>query len=958
MSTKKSDAAPPDTTNRRDEAGDDKTRVMPQGESANTPAGTDPTRRMPPAEDDVTRVILPDSDDQTVAAVDATQVMIPVPDADSAGDETIVQSGETVMVSVSELDAIKKKSSAEPTHLKASSELLDVKAIRARGDTVIKDRFVLKQLLGVGGMGSVYKAQDLRKVEARDRDPWVAIKLLNEDFREHPAAFVSLQREARKSQTLAHPNIVQVFDFDRDGDSVFMTMELLQGHPFTEYIDNHPGGIPLDDVMRYIRDMGAALSHAHANRIIHADFKPGNVFLTGNDKVKVLDFGIARAVTHAEADTSDDDKTIFDPGSLGALTPAYASLEMLAGMEPEARDDLYALGCIAYQLLTGKHPYNKMPAHEVKNKGLTPVRPAKLPLRKWRALKRAIALHREDRFDSIDDFLDRFAPVAHPWAWGFAATAAIAVVIGGVGVWQGLDSKLGEEERKAEIQAQEALLSERSKALEAAKGVQAQLDGNFRSLQARVEEMKNALDQRRFAFDGTEAWQQQTDRQRDILASVYSAQPWEQLLVDAKVTDQSVLEPMREAEQARRDKAAANLQNWLENYQHQVADSYLEFARREYEQERFVSARSSITQAESLYPGAPRLRETRQGLEDAEAAYRAANAALAREAAEAERAQRLAALELELTASDEAVNADLGKCANTLDRTGRGGTFSYDIPALAALLANQRQRFVVDFGEQVSSLQQGYVDKLGECIQIYGFSDPAAAKSVLAQASQAFPAHASRLAALPITPWNNCKDSFAGRGERYTCQDRLFGSDLKGPVLVMVPGAGAQGAYAIGKYEITVGEFNQYCEATGDCSASAADPLLPVTGRSLSELQGYLDWLSASTGFHYQLPELEQWRRAATSVEAELDTGRNCYLDSRGIVKGRVLLPADTGRSNAWGLVNYVGNARELVRDADAVRAVGGSRLDPMDDCTLATVADAVPNGDEVTGFRVMRTLP
>ncbi|WP_157976416.1 bifunctional serine/threonine-protein kinase/formylglycine-generating enzyme family protein [Parahaliea mediterranea] len=955
MPTKHSDhPSPADPTGDSGDT-DDKTRIMPADDGA-APAGTDPTRRMPPA-DDATRVQLGEGDDRTMVASDVTQVIVPVAGEKTASDATVLQSGETVMVSVSELDAIRQQSSGEPTHLKASSELLDVKAIRARGETVIKDRFVLKQLLGVGGMGSVYKAQDLRKVEARDRDPWVAVKLLNEDFREHPDAFVSLQREARKSQTLAHPNIVQVFDFDRDGDSVFMTMELLQGHPFTEYIENHPGGIPLDDVMRYTREMGAALSHAHANRIIHADFKPGNVFLTGKDRVKVLDFGIARAVTHAETDISEDDKTIFDPGSLGALTPAYASLEMLAGMEPEARDDLYALGCIAYQLLTGKHPYNKMPAHEVKNKGLVPVRPAKLPLRKWRALKRAIALHREDRFDSVDDFLDRFAPVAHPWAWGFAATAAIAVVIGGIGVWQGLDSKLGEEARKAEIQAREAQLSARSRALEAAKGVQAQLDGNFRSLQARVEEMKNALDQRRFAFDGSEAWQQQTDRQQASLAAIYSTEPWQPLLQTQAITDPAIVDTMREAEQARRDKAAVNLQSWLDNYQHQVADSYLEFARREYEQERFVSARSSISQAEALYAQAPRLRDTRQGLEDAEAAYRAANAALAREAAEAERARRLAALELELVSADEAISADLGKCANTLDRTGRGGTFSYDIPALAALLQSQRQRFGADFPERVASLQQGYVDRLGECIQLYGFSDPAAARTVLAQAGQAFPAHAARLATLPITPWNNCKDSFAGRGERYTCQDRLFGSDLKGPVLVMVPGAQAAGAYAIGKYEITVGEFNQYCESTGACSPSGADPLLPVTGRPVSELEGYLNWLSESTGFHYQLPDIEQWRRAATSEQAELDTGRNCYLDSRGIVKGRVLLPADTGRSNAWGLVNYVGNARELVRDAGGVRAVGGSRLDPMDDCTLATVADAGPEGDEVTGLRVVRTL-
>ena len=92
------------------------------------------------------------------------------------------------------------------------------------GDT-LNGRFVLEECIGFGGMGTVYRALDLRKLEASDRKPYIAIKVLNAPFRSHPKSLIALQREARKAQTLAHPNIVAVYDFDRDGSMVYLTME-------------------------------------------------------------------------------------------------------------------------------------------------------------------------------------------------------------------------------------------------------------------------------------------------------------------------------------------------------------------------------------------------------------------------------------------------------------------------------------------------------------------------------------------------------------------------------------------------------------------------------------------------------------------------------------------------------------------------------------------------------------
>ncbi|MEE3189355.1 MAG: protein kinase, partial [Pseudomonadota bacterium] len=144
--------------------------------------------------------------------------------------------------------------------------------VSALNNKVIKGRFELVSMLGAGGMGAVYKALDRRKVEASDSDPYVAVKLLNDDFRQHPDAFISLQRESRKSQTLAHPNIVTVYDFDRDRDTVFMTMEFLEGAPLDELLREHPNGLPPEQAESALRDISNALIYAHSHNIIHSDF--------------------------------------------------------------------------------------------------------------------------------------------------------------------------------------------------------------------------------------------------------------------------------------------------------------------------------------------------------------------------------------------------------------------------------------------------------------------------------------------------------------------------------------------------------------------------------------------------------------------------------------------------------------------------------------------------------------
>ena len=278
----------------------------------------------------------------------------------------------------------------------------DPDRMKAVGDT-LNGRFVLEECIGFGGMGTVYKALDLRKLEASDRKPYIAIKVLNVQFRGHPKSLITLQREAKKAQALAHPNIVAVYDFDRDGSVVYLTMEYLAGRPLSQLL-RAPGfkGMPFMEALRIASGIARALGYAHQQGFVHCDLKPGNIFLTDKGEVKVIDFGIARAFHKPE---DDAEATVFDPGSLGGLTPAYASPEMVEHREPDPRDDVYGFACITWEMLTGHHPFNRLSGAEARAAGMKLVRPPQLGYRQWRALRTALSFDRASRTPSIEAFM-------------------------------------------------------------------------------------------------------------------------------------------------------------------------------------------------------------------------------------------------------------------------------------------------------------------------------------------------------------------------------------------------------------------------------------------------------------------------------------------------------------------------------------------------------------------------
>jgi len=271
---------------------------------------------------------------------------------------------------------------------------------------LLKGRFELTSLVGRGGMGIVWAAVDRRKLEARDPHPEVAVKILNSSAAQHPDAFVALQREASKAQTLAHPNIATVFDFDRDGANVFITMELLRGQPLDKTIGAaHNHGIGRAAALPIIRGIAEGLAYAHRKGIVHSDLKPANIFLGPDGTPKILDFGIARAVPSAGGEAPQD---AWDAGSLGAYTEAYATDEMVEGRDPAPADDIYALGIIAYELLTGKHPFHGMAMAAARAAAVTvpPIRG--LRRRESRTLARALSFERARRPRDAAEFMREF----------------------------------------------------------------------------------------------------------------------------------------------------------------------------------------------------------------------------------------------------------------------------------------------------------------------------------------------------------------------------------------------------------------------------------------------------------------------------------------------------------------------------------------------------------------------
>jgi len=345
------------------------------------------------------------SEDQTMHLTDITGEL-DGSDGDDGDDKTIIVRASATATDIEKSEGSIDISEGPPSLSPRVVEKPDASRYENLGPGItLKERFVLLEKLGQGGMGVVFKAKDLLKVEAKDKDPYVAIKVLTDAFKKYSGSFIALQREASKAQRLAHPNIATVYDFDRDGNTVFMTMEYLQGKPLNQLIKElTKKPLKLEQALHIIEELCSGLAYAHEKMLIHSDFKPGNCFLLSDGQVKLLDFGIARASTQTE---EEREATMFDPAKLSAVTPAYATPEMFAGMNPDPRDDIYGLACVAYQLLAGgKHPYNKVASPKIKELGIKPKPIKGLNRRQQKTLMKALTVVREERIENVEKFAE------------------------------------------------------------------------------------------------------------------------------------------------------------------------------------------------------------------------------------------------------------------------------------------------------------------------------------------------------------------------------------------------------------------------------------------------------------------------------------------------------------------------------------------------------------------------
>lgn len=203
------------------------------------------------------------------------------------------------------------------------------------------ERYEIGDKIGAGGMAIVYKAKDTLLNRT------VAIKVLREQFVSDEAFIRRFRREAQSAASLSHQNIVSIYDVGKDGNEEYIVMEYVKGQTLKEIIRNR-APFSAENAIYIIRQIAEALAHAHANHIIHRDIKPQNILVTDDGRIKVTDFGIARAVSAATLTNTGD-----IVGSVHYLSPEQAK-----GAQTNEQSDLYSLGIILYELLTGKVPFD------------------------------------------------------------------------------------------------------------------------------------------------------------------------------------------------------------------------------------------------------------------------------------------------------------------------------------------------------------------------------------------------------------------------------------------------------------------------------------------------------------------------------------------------------------------------------------------------------------------------
>lgn len=317
----------------------------------------------------------------------------------------------TIVKSINPASTDSSQAHQYPTNLNLPNELKPhTNRFNISDRVILKDRYLIVDFLGSGGMSEVYKARDLHTEKSSSRQAsYVAIKVLSDRYHWYSQDLELLTVEAAILKRVSHPNMVKVYAIERDEDVVFMTMEYVDGVTLDDVIRQHPSRrLPEQYVNQVIKDMVSALSHVHQQQIVHSDLKPDNVLVTGEGKAQLFDFGMSRNMRPLNPRVVNGHGGRLKPEEIWAFTPAYASLEMITGAGPDVRDDIYGLGCIAYELLMGKHPYQRIPADQAERQGRRARRISHIKKNQWLAIKKALEFRKEDRTPTVKCFYDEY----------------------------------------------------------------------------------------------------------------------------------------------------------------------------------------------------------------------------------------------------------------------------------------------------------------------------------------------------------------------------------------------------------------------------------------------------------------------------------------------------------------------------------------------------------------------
>ena len=315
--------------------------------------------------------------------------------------------------------------------------------------------YEVTSLLGKGGMGEVWQATDTKLGRA------VAIKTLPAEFAQDEERLARFEREAKLLASLNHPNIAGIYGLEQDGDTRFLVLELVEGDTLAERIRRGP--IPVEEALDIARQTVEALEAAHEKGIIHRDLKPANIKVTPEGKVKVLDFGLAKAFAGDEADANTSNSPTLSMAATGQGvilgTAAYMSPEQAKGIPVDRRGDIFSFGCVLFEMLTGRRAFQGELATEVLASIITrepdyTMLQANLHPKIKEVLRRCFEKEPKNRWQAIGDVRVEIAQVLSgpggalvepvevgaetkprsllPWV---AATFTITAMVVGIAVW-------------------------------------------------------------------------------------------------------------------------------------------------------------------------------------------------------------------------------------------------------------------------------------------------------------------------------------------------------------------------------------------------------------------------------------------------------------------------------------------------------------------------------------------